>query len=165
MYKLIHILRYFLFACLSVGSLQAQDTRWITKNLGSGEEIYRFRIKNGLSLDILKAQFPIRFEIDWTYSQFEHLEQVSSSELQQIRIFEEAFQQVLERQQIGIWVGGFESTKKQRWILYVKGEAEAYELVAELKEKLPDPEFVQIYEEEDAGWKEYQELKELIFMP
>ena len=165
MHKQVHMLLFPLLALISLGALQAQDTPWITKNLGSGEEIYCFRIKDGLALDQLRPQFPIRFEIEWAYSQFEHVEQLSSSELRQIRAFEEEFLQVLDSLQIGIWVGGFESTKEQRWILYVTGEAEAYKLIAGLKEKLPNPEFVQIYEEEDVGWKEYQDLKELILVP
>ena len=165
MHKHRQILFILLLACTAFHPLIGQQTSWITKSLGNGKEVYRFSIKVGFDLDQLRSQFPIRFEIEWTYSQKEHLGQLSSSELKQIRIFEKAFQQALDKQQMGIWIGGFETRNKHRWIIYVKGETEAYKLMATLKEKLPDPQFIQIFEEEDVDWQEYKELKELILEP
>lgn len=165
MHKYRHLLHILLLACSAFHPLIGQETSWITKSLGNGEEVFQFKIKDGLDLDQLSSHFPIRFEIAWTYSQSEHLRQLSSSELKQIRAFEKEFQQALDKENIGVWIGGFESTKMHRWISYVKDEATGYKLIAALKEKLPDPQFIQVFEEEDLNWKEYLELKELILEP
>ncbi|MEM8889070.1 MAG: DUF695 domain-containing protein [Bacteroidota bacterium] len=163
--KLKHMCVFLMLRFVGLGLVFGQETQWLKKNLGTGEDVYQFSVKDGLSPNQLHQQYPIRFEIEWTYSQLEHLDQVSSVELKQIQTFEEELQKALNAGQIGIWVAGFFSLKSQRWILYVKGEEVAYKMMAELDKFLPEAKYLEIFEEEDLDWKEYKQLKELILDP
>ena len=163
--RLKHFQVLLLLSLASFGVLWGQETQWLKKNLGNAEEVYQFSVKDGLSPNQLRKLYPIRFEIEWTYSQPGLLDQLSSGELKQIQSFEKELQEALNVGQIGIWVGGFFSLKSQRWILYVKGEEAAYKMMVDLKEVLPDPKHIKTFEEEDLDWKEYKDLKELILEP
>ncbi len=142
--------------------LFGQETFWLKKNLGNGEEVFQFRLKDKLDLEQLKTQFPIRLEIEWSFILDNHAEGLSSSELKKIGQFEELFLKELAERKLGIFIGGFDSTKRKRWICYVKEEAASYKLLTELKQKLPNGKMLEVFEEEDINWKEYRQLKELI---